>query len=186
MHSSVDCDGRRGGIGGFSAAVLYHAVELDAVPCGIRGDSFARMRSSVPDIPLGLTGLHIVPLIGQACAFRFDGNGNRLTKCDGLALGLRGDFERSGYGYLNGIGGDGFSAAVFHYAIQLDAVPCGIRGDGFAGMRSATPECEAALTCLLEVPLVAQSCAACGKRKRDGLTQLHCLIGGLLGDLEFL
>ena len=71
-------------------------------------------------------------------------------------------------------------------AIELNAVPFGIGGDGFAGVCSRIPHAPRAVALLFEIPLVAQACPLRLDRKGDAFAGGNGLALRLGGDFQRL
>ena len=135
-------DGGCFGFDGLAVCVGDFAVELHAVPLGIDFHGLGGGCVTFPDVPLALTLFHVIPLVFQSVALRRYRKFQRLAVGDCLALGLRSNFQRDFHLDGDGLGVDGIAVAVSDLAIELNAVPCGVRGGCLGAADSALPLAE--------------------------------------------
>ena len=98
-----------------------------------------------------------VPPVLQTHSLRLYRNRHRAAKLDRLADRLLGDGKRLIDGDGNGVGLHGIIQSVGHYAIELNAVPCGVGRAGFGRAGTVFPQAEGSLSRLFEVPPVLQT-----------------------------
>ena len=148
-----------------SRAVLDNAVELDAVPCGVGSHRFTGVRPAVPHREGALSLFPEIPLVAQSRTGCLKRQGDGIARRNGLIDGLDGDGKHAD-AHDRGI--HPVARAVRHAAIELNAVPCDIRRDGFAGVRPAVPYVPRCLSLLFVIPLVGKTAAACFDADRRG------------------
>ena len=165
-------------VGGLSRLVRNTAENLHHMPCAV-GDTSRRGGGSVlPERPILLARLLVIPLIGQTASLRLDSESGGLTGMNRHLRGLRGYLDGGNHRKRRGGRIDPGAGFVAHPAVNLHAVHRLFRLNRQLLRRLGVPERPRGVALHAAVPLIAvfaHSPRGHGKvnasARRDGFAQ---------------